>query len=170
MNGKHLLVGVLLFTGIFSCNSKKEAPKMVNIGILTQKVAAFAGNNHTAKKDRRFRFDSVDLNDDGKKEVLVGIPNMYFCGSGGCTFFLLDDRLEVIQKFTVSDVPFKVLKTKHNGWHDLVIKSGRKSHFMLHNGDHYPVNPSISPLWDENGEVLEIIFETYYKGMKTYNY
>ena len=42
------------------------------------------------KSDRKFQFYKVDLNDDGQDEVFVRFLTSYFCGTGGCTFLLLD--------------------------------------------------------------------------------
>ncbi|QZT37726.1 hypothetical protein K5X82_02240 [Halosquirtibacter xylanolyticus] len=174
MKRKELLVGFLLTFGVLACkqaNKKKnEHPQKINVELLSKKIASFAGDNYTKKEDRRFRYAPVDLNGDGKEEVFVGIPNMNYCGSGGCTFFLLDDQLNVKQKFTVSDVPFKILKSKHQGWNDLVINSKGKSYLMEFNNGKYPSNPTVSPLWNNKGEIEKTVFDNYYKGLETYYY
>ena len=51
---------------------------------------------------RRFIFFEYDLNEDGKKEIFVGLRGSYFCGSGGCTTYLLDNQGNIITKFSVS--------------------------------------------------------------------
>ena len=52
--------------------------------------------------DRKFQFYKIDLNDDGNEEIFVRFSSPYFCGSGGCTFFLFDKYGEIITKFTVT--------------------------------------------------------------------
>jgi hypothetical protein len=93
---------------------------------------------------RRFIFFEYDLNDDGKKEIFVGLRGSYFCGSGGCTMYLLDDQGNTITKFSVSrDVVIDNKKT--NGFKDLFIYSGGKFRIVKFNGKTYPSNPSTLP-------------------------
>ena len=93
---------------------------------------------------RRFIFFEYDLNDDGKKEIFVGLRGSYFCGSGGCTTYLLDNQGNVITKFSVSrDVVIDNKVT--NGFKDLFIYSGGKFRIVKYNGKTYPSNPSTLP-------------------------
>ena len=73
-------------------------------------------------KDRKFQFYKIDLNNDGNEEIFVRFMSSYFCGSGGCTFLLLDKYGEVITKFTVTRAPIFVESTKVNGWSVLLVK------------------------------------------------
>ena len=43
-----------------------------------------------SENDRKFQMYKIDLNGDGKEEYFVRFISSYFCGSGGCTFLLLD--------------------------------------------------------------------------------
>lgn len=94
---------------------------------------------------RKFIFFEYDLDDDGKKEIFVGLTGPYFCGSGGCTQFILNDRGEVITKFTVSDYPVVISRDRTKGWNDLYILSGNEYHLVKFEGNSYPSNPSILP-------------------------
>jgi len=94
---------------------------------------------------RKFIFFEYDLNDDGKKEIFVGLNGSYFCGSGGCTQYLLDDKGKIITIFTVSDYPVVIDTKKTNGWKDLFIHSGGKDRIVKFNGQKYPSNPSTLP-------------------------
>lgn len=94
---------------------------------------------------RKFIFFEYDLNDDGKKEIFVGLTGPYFCGSGGCTQFILNDQGEVITKFTVSDYPVVISRDRTKGWNDLYILSGNEYHLVKFEGKSYPPNPSILP-------------------------
>ena len=99
-------------------------------------------------EQRKFALERYDLNGDGKFEYLVGfVANSYFCGSGGCTYYLLDHESNTISRFTVADGPFIVLNEKHNGWHDLVVRSGENLHHLIFNGKKYPNNPSTAPVY-----------------------
>ena len=93
---------------------------------------------------RRFIFFEYDLNDDGKNEIFVGLRGSYFCGSGGCAIYLLDNQGNVITKFSVSrDMVIDNKKT--NGFNDLFIYSGGKFRIVKYNGKTYPSNPSTAP-------------------------
>lgn len=94
---------------------------------------------------RKFIFFEYDLNDDGKKEILVGLIGSYFCGSGGCTQYILDNQGNVISKFTVAGNPVVIDTHKSNGWKDLIIYSGGKNRLVKFDGKKYPSNPSVQP-------------------------
>jgi hypothetical protein len=95
--------------------------------------------------NRKFIFFEYDLNEDGKKEKFVGLTGSYFCGTGGCTQFLLNYQGNVITKFTVSDYPIVIDHNKTNGWKDLFIRSGSKDRIVKFDGKTYPSNPSTLP-------------------------
>ncbi|NVK49760.1 MAG: hypothetical protein HWE09_08320 [Cyclobacteriaceae bacterium] len=92
---------------------------------------------------RRFLYDQVDLNGDGNLEILVGLTGSYFCGSGGCTIYLLSNKGDVITRFTVVDYPVHVDNESTNGWKNLVLNSGRKDRLVKYDGQKYPSNPSV---------------------------
>lgn len=94
---------------------------------------------------KRFIFFEYDLNDDGKKEILVGLTGPYFCGSGGCTQYILDNQGTVISKFTVADYPVVIDTEKSSGWKNLFIYSGGKNRIVKFDGKKYPSNPSLQP-------------------------
>nr|WP_315158029.1 hypothetical protein [uncultured Flavobacterium sp.] len=94
---------------------------------------------------KRFIFFEYDLNDDGKKEILVGLTGSYFCGSGGCTQYILDNQGAVITRFTVADYPVVIDTEKSSGWKNLFIYSGGKNRIVKFDGEKYPSNPSLQP-------------------------
>jgi len=94
---------------------------------------------------RRFIFLEYDLDGDAAKEIFVGLTGPYFCGSGGCTQYILKDNGEVLTKFTVSDYPVVIAPDKTNGWNDLYIQSGGDYRVVKFDGKTYPANPSILP-------------------------
>lgn len=95
---------------------------------------------------RKFIFFEYDLNDDGNKEIFVGLIGPYFCGSGGCSPYLLDHQGNVITHFTVSDYPIVVDDNKTKGWKNLFISSGGKFRVVKFDGVKYPSNPSVAPV------------------------
>lgn len=94
---------------------------------------------------RKFIFFEYDLNGDSSKEIFVGLTGPYFCGSGGCTQFILNAQGEVISKFTVSDYAVVISTDKTNGWFDLFIQSDGDFHTVNFDGKSYPGNPSVLP-------------------------
>ncbi len=109
-------------------------------------------------EQRNFTYTSFDLNGDGSKEYLIGLQNNYYCGTGGCTYFITTDKGKLINSFTVSRAPFYVLESKTNGWHDLVVYSGSANRLIQFNGKSYPSNPStlkdVGELDDYLAEIL----------------
>ncbi len=102
-----------------------------------------------SKNQRKFQYEEVDLNGDSKKEYLIGFKNSYFCGSGGCTYYLLQNNGAVITIFTISDAPFIALNSTTNGWRDLLVKSNSSLRVLKFNGKTYPSNPSIAKVFIE---------------------
>jgi hypothetical protein len=96
-------------------------------------------------EQRTFRYAQADLNEDGQLEYLIELRNSFFCGTGGCTYFLVNASGDLLTSFTVSDAPFYVLAGKTNGWHDLVIPRDGVHNLIQHNGSSYPSNPSMEP-------------------------
>lgn len=94
---------------------------------------------------RKFRIYEYDLNGDGKKEIFVGLNGPYFCGSGGCSVQLLNDKGDAITYFSVTNYPVVISNTKTNGWNDLILMSSGKYHLLKFNGKTYPSNPSVAP-------------------------
>jgi len=106
--------------------------------------------NLMTNDQRKFQYEEVDLNGDEIKEYLVGFKNSYFCGSGGCTYYLLKNDGAIITVFTVSDAPFIVMvASKTNGWKDLLVKSDGSLRYLKFNGKTYPSNPSVEPIFKE---------------------
>lgn len=95
------------------------------------------------KNDRRFQFFKVDLNNDGKEEIFVRFMGPFFCGTGGCTFLLLDKYGEIITRFTVTRAPVFVEKTAVNGWSVLLVKDSGVFKELVFEGKSYPSNPSV---------------------------
>ena len=96
----------------------------------------------------------VDLNDDGRQEVIVYLLGSDLCGSGGCTLFVLapaGPSFKVITETTITHPPIRVLATKTNGWNDLSVRvqgGGIQPGYdakLSFNGKKYPGNPSVPP-------------------------
>ncbi len=116
---------------------------------LTQLIAEDLKIGIVDSLSRKFIFFEFDLNEDGSKEIFVGLTGPYFCGSGGCTQFILDAQGEVVTQFTVSDYPVVISTDRSNGWNDLLIFSDGSYHTVKFDGKTYPGNPSVLPTLDQ---------------------
>lgn len=122
-------------------------------------------------EERKFSFYEVDLNDDNKPEYFIGFEGSYFCGSGGCSYYLLNNNLSVNTYFTVTRAPIIRSSAITGGWHDLILwgkwkpDTGVESYIHLKYDKakgKYPSNPSVikqsdvAPsghdfvMWDDN--------------------
>jgi hypothetical protein len=127
-------------------NSNKETANKISVFL---KDILKSDLDIMSEEQRKFQYEEVDLNGDGIKEYLVGFKNSYFCGSGGCTFYLLHNNGSVITIFTVSDAPFIVMvESKTNGWKDLLVKSDGALRLLKFNGKTYPNNPSVATVFN----------------------
>ena len=134
----------------------------------------YAGEDYSSLQDmdKQFQFYKVDLNEDGNEEIFVRLMGPYFCGSGGCTFLLLDKYGEIITKFTVTRAPIFIEKQKVNGWSLLLVKdSGVFKELIFENGS-YPSNPSVLPKapYDAPSGNAMIMFDENFAPCKTYEY
>jgi hypothetical protein len=162
--------------------SEKEAPEKFAPGsvddLMSKNIINFLTQSYLkndlqflTENDRKFQFYKIDLNDDGKEEYFIRFMSSYFCGTGGCTFLLLDRYAEVINKFTVMDAPVYISKDKTNGWKKLIVQSEGKFKELIFDGKSYPSNPSVAPdSKTQPGADFEIIFDDKNQPSKTYIY
>lgn len=94
--------------------------------------------------DRKFSFQEIDLNDDGKKEVFINFFSPYFCGTGGCSLLLLDSDLNIITRFTVTETPIYISPETKNRWNVLMVKSRNAWKTLEFANGKYPSNPSVA--------------------------
>jgi hypothetical protein len=120
---------------------------------VAQKVTDFLKNNYLKEElklgldsfDRQFQCYPIDLNGDKLEEVFVRFQSKHFCGTGGCTFLILDNACtKLLQEFSVSDAPFFVEQEKKNGWNVLLVQSDGAFRMLEANKKgKYPENPSV---------------------------
>ncbi|MFD2941281.1 hypothetical protein [Flavobacterium notoginsengisoli] len=164
-----ILVGIL---ALYSCQDKKESKNIVKTIVqdtLSKTIGGTADLSDApprddnavelirkqlnvllkkdlralTKGDRYFYYEEFDLNNDKKNEYFVGFSNSYFCGSGGCSGYILNNDGSVINKFTVTDFPILVTTSSTEKFYDLIFESGGKFHLLKMKGGKYPSNPSV---------------------------
>lgn len=99
--------------------------------------------------DRKFSYAIHDMDGDGSLEYFVAMPGAYFCGSGGCIAYILNQDMTVLSRFTVMVFPVYVsTRFKTNGYFDLYAQSQGAYHILKFDGHRYPSNPSSQPVID----------------------
>jgi hypothetical protein len=135
----------------FGNEAAAEAPpepsaEQVRSGIESYLKTSLAKELKTlSEEDRKYSYDTFDLNNDGRKEVFVALISPYFCGSGGCTLLILNPDFTLNSRMTVvKDFPLHASSKTTKGWRELIIPS-RGNHLLKYNGKKYPSNPSTQP-------------------------
>jgi hypothetical protein len=105
-------------------------------------------------KTTRYLYAFVDLDGQGKNNVVVYVTGQSWCGSGGCTTLVLApsaSSYRIVTRIPVTRLPIRLLSTRSNGWRDLAvwvqgggIQRGYES-LLPFDGKSYPANPSIAP-------------------------
>lgn len=192
-----ILIGILV---LYSCQSKTESKNIIktivqdtlyktiggtadvsNAPAKDDKAAEFIRKQLNillkkdipamTKEDRFFYYEAFDLNNDKKNEYLVGFSNSYFCGSGGCSGYILNNDGSVINHFTVTDFPIYVTTSSTEKFYDLLMKSGGLFYLIKMKNGKYPSNPSVEEKWKgdlpkESTKVLDI----YDKKLEKYSF
>lgn len=114
----------------------------------------YLGDEPFVDKSTTYSSAAIDLNGDGRKEVLVYVDGPPFCGSGGCQLYVLRTKpngFDVFGELTLTRTPIRVLKSRTNGWRDLAvwvqgggIQPGYEA-LVPFDGSAYASNPTVGP-------------------------
>jgi hypothetical protein len=108
----------------------------------------------------------ADLNADGVDEIILRATDPSWCGSGGCTLFILAHErssFRIITRTTITKLPIRLLASSTNGWRDLsvVVQGGGIMEAQVmklsFDGNSYPSNPSMplaSRMSEPSGTIL----------------
>lgn len=123
-------------------------------GTLRSFLQKKVGWGPASDKAMRYSFARVSLDGNRQRQILVYVSGPGWCGSGGCTAFLLEplgSSFKVIDRFTLARLPVRILPSKTHGWYDLtmpVVGGGIINGYtalLKFNGHKYPSNPSMAP-------------------------
>ncbi|MEP3755958.1 MAG: hypothetical protein ABJM58_04570 [Alteripontixanthobacter sp.] len=101
-----------------------------------------------------FRSAEVDLNGSGGTEIVIYATDQKWCGSGGCTLFILERTSEgyrSVGRTTITNLPIEVMDNSHHGWRDLAVTvrgGGAMPPYVAvlpFDGKTYAANPSMPP-------------------------
>ncbi len=182
-----ILIGILVLSSCQNKENSKNIVKTIVQDTLSKTLGGTADLSKVSEKDdkavalirkqlqvllrkdlpvmtpeqRFFYYEAFDLNNDKKDEYLVGFSNSYFCGSGGCSGYILNNDGTVINSFTVTDFPILVTTNSSEKFYDLLMQSRGVFHLVKMKNGKYPSNPSVQEKWKgqipkETTSVLDI--------------
>jgi hypothetical protein len=102
----------------------------------------------------RYSAAFVDLNGDGKPEVIVYISGRNWCGTGGCPTLILasmGSSYSVVTHITITRPPIRLSKNLSHGWRNIsvwVAGGGIDPAYQAElrfDGVTYPSNPTVPP-------------------------
>jgi hypothetical protein len=101
----------------------------------------------------RYYYNRVDLDGDGRPEVLVYLFGPYMCGSGGCNTLVFrreGDAYRLVSDIPLTRNPVVVSEHRTNGWNDLIYLAsggGVRAHYVVlrFDGKTYPEGNSDDP-------------------------
>ena len=129
--------------------------------------------------DTRYFAKAIDLNGDGRPEVVVHLAGPMVCGTGGCDTLVLSPEgpgLRLVTRISVTRPPIVAAETTSDGWRDLVVHvSGGgilpgQDALLRFDGRTYPENPTVAPAQPVEGSVQGMMliepFQSYTEGRR----
>lgn len=113
---------------------------------------AIRGQYASPDAETRYLDGSIDLNGDGRPEVIVHVVGPMACGTGGCptlVFTPTADGYRLVSTISVSRPPIGASKAVAHGWRNLVVHvagGGARGHDaeLRFDGTSYPRNPTVA--------------------------
>ena len=102
----------------------------------------------------RYTWSRVDLNGDGRTELIAQVVGPMFCGTGGCPLLIFrepsPEKLQLVTQMSLFKDPLIVTERRHHGWKNLITRvrlDAGNSYFaeLPYHGRTYPTNPSLAP-------------------------
>jgi len=124
-------------------------------GSLPSAIAAMIRKDYSSPDlpPTRYLAGTVDLNGDGRPELLVHLVGPMPCGTGGCPTLVFTPNeagYTLVSTITVTRPPIRVSPRRTGGWRNLIVEvgggGGRSGHAELaYSGKGYPENPTVPP-------------------------
>jgi hypothetical protein len=152
----------LILLTLWACGGGKPAPEpgpaaappeATPVALTEADVAAAVREQLQGDYDARYFDAAVDLDGDGRQEILAYVAGPMLCGTGGCPLFVFKpgaDAYEPVAQVSVVQVPVRVSSQGTNGWRDLVVAIGggglpAGNAVLKYDGNTYPSNPTVPP-------------------------
>jgi len=102
-------------------------------------------------RETRYVEDAVDLNGDGRNELIVHVVGTTACGSGGCptlVFTPAGDGYRLVATIGLTYPPIAVAPERSHGWRNLIVRIGGGGAqagdvALAFDGTSYPKNPTV---------------------------
>ena len=121
-----------------------QGPEEVAVAFILRELFPNIGSKDMKLDDRKYAYAAYDLNGSGAEEIILVIPTMQYCGSGGCRIWVLSNAGEQLSTTSVADYPIAISLRKTNGWHDLITWSDRSNRALKYDGSAYDSNASMA--------------------------
>jgi hypothetical protein len=101
--------------------------------------------------ETRYRATLIDLNGDGRREAVVLMDGSDWCGSGGCSLWVLTPRgrsWRMVTQATVMNPPIRVLPSRSHGWSELgaMVDDGAGRDYEVRLSVNGRLNPTVTRL------------------------
>ncbi|MCW8348597.1 hypothetical protein MD535_21655 [Vibrio sp. ZSDZ65] len=155
---KQAFVVIFFFGTLMGCQPQMmdeplpERFGLDNVNILVQQKILLPEKLEASPQNAHYKAGAVDLNLDGRDEIMVLMQGSYFCGSGGCTAYLFNDKGEQLNRMTVVREPILMSERRSKGWKDFYVWSDDSLRTMSYDGVSYPKNPSLEPKYERHLE------------------
>ncbi len=158
---------VLMLTVLVVLGSALPAHE-VDAGELPSEVQAVLRKQFASPDaETRYLDGTVDLNADGKPELLVHVVGPMVCGSGGCptmVFTRVGGGYRLVSSLSVTRTPVRVASARTQGWRNLIVRVGGGGAMagdveLAFDGKSYPRNPTVAGprVKATNGEGAETV-------------
>lgn len=110
--------------------------------------------------ETRYRATLIDLNRDGRREAVVLMNGPDWCGSGGCSLWVLTPRgrsWRMVTQATIMNPPIRVLPSRSQGWSELsaMVDDVNGPHYEARLSVNGRLNPTVTRLPEpSNGRVI----------------
>jgi hypothetical protein len=145
-----------------------DSPQLVKA--LDESVGSVPGPIHYFAKP-------VDLNGDGRPEIIAHVAGPTVCGTGGCNTLVFAQEgqgLRLVSRIPVTRPPIVVATTSTQGWRDLIVRVSGGGILPGHDallrfdGKTYAQNPTVAPAQQlqgtAQGEVAIPAFASFTEG------
>ncbi len=147
------MMGKILFGLMLLCSSSVMADGIDQSREASVKAFLRGIDADSRDPNARYVASFADLNGDGKQEAIVQIISDEWCGSGGCSTWVLvqqEGRWKEQSSISIVHGDVRLLPHVSHGWHDLsvfVAGGGLTPGYavLAFDGRRYPLNPSVPP-------------------------
>ncbi len=107
----------------------KGAPAATPLETLPADVVAVIADDDEEARGLRFFGAAIDLDGDGRPELVVHVVGRGWCGTGGCTTFVFAREGDggshrLVARIPTTRDPIHALASTHHGWRDLLVTIG----------------------------------------------